>query len=69
MAEGMLCSSSVSPNRKKKSVSGGYGDISRKVNHNIDYIANLLALRQWYRFVRREFFSTARLYMPEPLMF
>ena len=55
-AEGMLWSSSASPNRKKKSVSGGYGDISRKVNYNIDYIANLLALRQWYKYVRKEFF-------------
>ena len=40
----------------KKFVPGIDGDISRKVNHNIGYIANLLALRQWYRFVRREFF-------------
>jgi UDP-N-acetylglucosamine/UDP-N-acetylgalactosamine diphosphorylase len=55
MAEGMLWAFSASPNWKKKSVSGGYGDISRKVNYNIDYIANLLALKQWYCFVRREF--------------
>ncbi|MGD0022035.1 MAG: UDP-N-acetylglucosamine pyrophosphorylase, partial [Smithellaceae bacterium] len=56
MAEGMLWSSSASPNRKKESVSGAYGDISRKVNYNIDYIANLLALRQWYKYVRKKFF-------------
>jgi UDP-N-acetylglucosamine/UDP-N-acetylgalactosamine diphosphorylase len=53
---GMLWSPSVLSFEPKKFVPGIYGDISRKVNHNIDYIANLLALRQWYRFVRREFF-------------
>jgi len=53
---GMLWSPSVLSFEPKKFVPGIYGDISRKVNHNIGYIANLLALRQWYRFVRREFF-------------
>lgn len=31
---------------------GAYGDIRRKVYHNILYVANLLALRQWYIHVR-----------------
>jgi hypothetical protein len=52
----MLWSSSASPNRKKEFVAGVYGDIIRKVNNNIAYVANLLALKQWYSCVRREFF-------------
>ena len=54
--EGMLWSSSASPERKKEVITGVSGDISRKVNYNIVYMANLLALRQWYSYVRREFF-------------
>lgn len=34
---------------------GLYGDIRRKVTNNVYYIANLLALRQWYLHVRRLF--------------
>jgi len=55
-AGGMLWSSPSSPEKGKEFVAGVYGDISRKVNYNIVYVANLLALRQWYRYVRREFF-------------
>jgi hypothetical protein len=47
---------SVSTLRPKMNVTGTYGDIHRKVRHNIEYVANLLALRQWYRYVRRDFF-------------
>jgi UDP-N-acetylglucosamine/UDP-N-acetylgalactosamine diphosphorylase len=36
---------------------GLYGDIRRKVTNNIVYLANLLALRQWYIHVRRPFFQ------------
>jgi UDP-N-acetylglucosamine/UDP-N-acetylgalactosamine diphosphorylase len=53
---GMIWSPSVLSFEPKKFVPGIYGDISRKVNHNIGYVSNLLALRQWYRFIRREFF-------------
>ncbi len=53
---GMICSPSVLSFEPKKFIPGIYGEINRKVNHNIVYIANLLALRQWYCFVRREFF-------------
>jgi len=35
---------------------GLYRDIGRKVRNNVIYIANLLALRQWYLHVRRPFF-------------
>ena len=34
---------------------GLYGDIGRRVTNNILYLANLLALRQWYLHVRRSF--------------
>jgi bifunctional UDP-N-acetylglucosamine pyrophosphorylase / glucosamine-1-phosphate N-acetyltransferase len=34
-----------------------YGDIRRKVFNNIVYIANLLALKEWYIHVRRPFFA------------
>ena len=55
--EGILCSSPVSLERKKEFVAGAYGgDIIRKVKHNIEYVANLSSLRQWYRYVRRDFF-------------
>jgi bifunctional UDP-N-acetylglucosamine pyrophosphorylase / glucosamine-1-phosphate N-acetyltransferase len=36
---------------------GLYRDIGRKVRNNVIYIANLLALRQWYLHVRRPFFK------------
>ncbi|PIP06874.1 MAG: UDP-N-acetylglucosamine pyrophosphorylase, partial [Syntrophobacteraceae bacterium CG23_combo_of_CG06-09_8_20_14_all_50_8] len=32
------------------------GDIRKKVYNNIVYIANILALKQWYFHVRRPFF-------------
>ena len=41
---------------QKEFLPGIYGDISRKVHLNILYIANLLALKQWYIHVRRDFF-------------
>ncbi|MGP8153072.1 MAG: hypothetical protein ACLQBQ_02845 [Smithella sp.] len=47
----------VSSFRPKKFIPGIYGDINRKVRRNIEYVANLLALRQWYRYVRRDFFT------------
>ena len=36
---------------------GLYRDIGRKVRNNVIYIANLLALRQWYLHIRRPFFK------------
>ena len=36
---------------------GAYGDIRRKVYNNIRYLANLLALQQWYLQVRSPFFG------------
>ena len=45
---------------------GSYGDIRRKVHNNIIYIANLLALQQWYRYARTPFFRERE--MGEALM-
>lgn len=45
---------------------GVYGDIRRKVNNNIIYIANLIALQHWYRQVRSLFFGKQE--MGEALM-
>jgi UDP-N-acetylglucosamine/UDP-N-acetylgalactosamine diphosphorylase len=44
------------PKIQKEYLPGSYGDISRKVYLNILYMANLLALKQWYIHVRRDFF-------------
>ncbi len=55
--EGILWSSPAFLEKKKGFVAGAYGgDIIRKVKRNIEYIASLSALKQWYRYVRREFF-------------
>lgn len=45
---------------------GSHGDIRRKVYNNIIYIANLLALQQWYLHVRGPFFRKQE--MGEALM-
>jgi UDP-N-acetylglucosamine/UDP-N-acetylgalactosamine diphosphorylase len=37
--------------------SGFYGNVQRRVLNNIIYLANLLALRQWYIHVRKPFFK------------
>jgi UDP-N-acetylglucosamine/UDP-N-acetylgalactosamine diphosphorylase len=55
--EGIHWTSLSSLEKKKEFVAGAYGgDITRKIKHNIEYVANLSALRQWYHCVRREFF-------------
>jgi bifunctional UDP-N-acetylglucosamine pyrophosphorylase / glucosamine-1-phosphate N-acetyltransferase len=36
---------------------GPYGNIARKVHNNVVYLANLLALREWYLHVRQPFFN------------
>lgn len=45
-------------------VAGSYPGLKRILNHNIFYIANLVALRQWYRDVRSVFISSS---FPEAL--
>ncbi|PKN52868.1 MAG: hypothetical protein CVU55_06510 [Deltaproteobacteria bacterium HGW-Deltaproteobacteria-13] len=53
----MPAPSPVSSSRSKIFFPGVYGDVNRKVRNNIEYVANLLALKQWYRHVRRNFFT------------
>ena len=43
---------------EKEFKAGFYSDIKIKVYNNICYVANLLALRQWYIHVRQPFFQT-----------
>lgn len=57
LEEGMILCDSGHPRTEGKSPIGLYKDIRRKVFNNACYIANLLALRQWYRQVRRIFFQ------------
>jgi len=42
---------------------GFYADIRRRIYNNIYYLANLLALRQWYTHVRQPFFANQELGM------
>jgi len=54
--EDILWSSRSSLEKKKEFIGACGGDVIRKVKHNIEYVANLSALKQWYRHVRHEFF-------------
>jgi len=56
--EGGKIISEATQNYKRDFVTGCYGDVARRVHNNIIYIANILALREWYRHVRRLFFTT-----------
>ncbi len=55
LKEGMIVSHPPKPASSKKFYPGLYGDVSHKVASTL-YVANLLALRQWYRYVRHGFF-------------
>jgi UDP-N-acetylglucosamine/UDP-N-acetylgalactosamine diphosphorylase len=46
--------------KKQKTAALIHKEISRKVQRNIEYIANLIALKQWYLHARRLFFSDAQ---------
>lgn len=59
--EGKLLSGQVERNEESEYHPGFYGDIRRRVSNNIRYIANLLALRQWYIHVRSTFVAHDRL--------
>jgi UDP-N-acetylglucosamine/UDP-N-acetylgalactosamine diphosphorylase len=49
---GKLLLGAEKPSSAKDFHPGLYGDIRRRVTNNIHYVANLLALRQWYLHVR-----------------
>jgi len=49
-----------SKNKKREDVDfypGLYWNVKRRVINSIEYIANIMALRQWYIFIRRKFFQ------------
>jgi UDP-N-acetylglucosamine/UDP-N-acetylgalactosamine diphosphorylase len=52
---GMLLRGKPQSDRSEPFHPGLYGAIGRKVANNVRYIANVLALRQWYLHVRRSF--------------
>ncbi|KQC08220.1 MAG: hypothetical protein APR62_05145 [Smithella sp. SDB] len=54
--DGIHWTSLTSLEKKQAPASTQGGDIIRKVKHNVEYVANLSALRQWYHHVRHEFF-------------
>jgi hypothetical protein len=49
----------VGPHReaKRKYIPRTYGNLARIMRNNVIYLANLVALEQWYRAVRRPFFA------------
>lgn len=54
------------PGLRRPVVAQSYKNITRIVTRNLEYMANLVALEQWYVHVRRPFFRTQEL---GPLMF
>lgn len=53
--ENRLVFPKVSPGSDREFIRGGYEDIRRMVRLNILYLANLVALEEWYRHVRQPF--------------
>ena len=55
--EGETLIAGVPPDARSKPFHAGlYGYMSRRIHNNLIYLANLLALKQWYAHVRRPFF-------------
>ncbi len=57
---GMICRKDIAPHRTILASAGSflpgvYGSLQRKIYLNVLYMANLLALKQWYIHVRRDF--------------
>ncbi|MBN2284321.1 MAG: UDP-N-acetylglucosamine pyrophosphorylase [Deltaproteobacteria bacterium] len=59
--EGGKLLSGVNTEAEKAFHPGFYGDVQRRVSNNVCYLANLLALKQWYAVVRRPFFHSMEL--------
>jgi bifunctional UDP-N-acetylglucosamine pyrophosphorylase / glucosamine-1-phosphate N-acetyltransferase len=53
---GKLLGSGDDVPRESEFIPGFYGSVKRRIANNVFYIANLLALRQWYTHVRGPFF-------------
>jgi UDP-N-acetylglucosamine/UDP-N-acetylgalactosamine diphosphorylase len=60
-ADGMLVVSGSGRSFERERVPRSYPDLARLVTNNIVYLANLVALEQWYRHVRRRFFAAQEL--------
>jgi UDP-N-acetylglucosamine/UDP-N-acetylgalactosamine diphosphorylase len=52
----LISASMESASTKREFWAGYYGEVDRRIENNILYIANLLALKEWYRHVRKPFF-------------
>ncbi|MCK9275289.1 MAG: UDP-N-acetylglucosamine pyrophosphorylase [Syntrophales bacterium] len=55
---GMIIAGGGEAHREKPFHFGFYADVERRINHNINYIGNLMALKEWYREIRRPFFES-----------
>ena len=60
-ADGMLVVSGSGRSFERDRVPRAYPDLARLVANNIVYLANLVALEQWYCHVRRRFFAAQEL--------
>jgi UDP-N-acetylglucosamine/UDP-N-acetylgalactosamine diphosphorylase len=56
-AEGQLVVSRSHPGKAVDFIPGAYPHLSRIIENNVIYVANLMALEQWYLHVRRFFFD------------
>ena len=61
LEEGQLIVTSPPRGLKRGISRQGYGDLRRVVRNNIVYLANLVALEDWYQGVRRPFFARQEL--------
>lgn len=59
LGDGVLVSGSDGAAVSKPFREGFYGNPQRTISNNIEYIANLIALREWYRRARRPFFDAS----------
>jgi UDP-N-acetylglucosamine/UDP-N-acetylgalactosamine diphosphorylase len=54
---GKLISAAEKMARKEAFHPGLYGSVNRRIRNNLVYLANLMALKQWYTHARRPFFA------------
>lgn len=61
LADGKLVASEVYPGRERDRIPHAYPSLERVVTNNLVYMANLVALEQWYVHVRQPFFAAQEL--------
>ncbi|MCX5843085.1 MAG: UDP-N-acetylglucosamine pyrophosphorylase [Deltaproteobacteria bacterium] len=54
---GNLLGQGDTSHRETEFLAGYYGSVTRRINNNVYYIANLFALKEWYTHVRQPFFQ------------